>query len=113
MNKIIIDGNVQDNVKLFDEVANFNIRAITGKYQCMDNANKYRFTCVRVIYPSPIDEYAEEAIQTGCMVRIYGKLDSEQYTTLSGKIVYNKIICAEKVVKIRFDKETQEYVEVV
>ena len=47
------------------------------------------------------------------MVRIYGKLDSEQYTTKDGKIVYNKIICADKVVKIKFDRESQEYVEVV
>jgi hypothetical protein len=114
MNKIIIDGCVQDNVKLLDEVANFNIRAITGIYHCMANApDKKRFTCVRVVYPNVINEYDEETIQTGCMVRIYGKLDSEQYTTKDGKIVYNKIICADKVVKIKFDRESQEYVEVV
>ena len=51
MNKIIIDGCVQDNVKLLDEVANFNIRAITGIYHCMANApDKKRFTCVNHWY---------------------------------------------------------------
>lgn len=112
MNKVIIDGCVQDNVRLFEEVANFNIRSMTGSYICMQGPDKKRFTCVRVIYPHKIDDYDEDTIQTGCMVRIYGKLDSEQYTTKEGKIVYNKIICAEDVVKIKYDRDTQEYVEV-
>ena len=47
------------------------------------------------------------------MVRIYGKLDSEQYETDKGKIVYNKIICADKILKIRFNKETDQYEEVI
>ena len=32
MNKIIIDGCVQKDAKLYEEIANFNISAITGEY---------------------------------------------------------------------------------
>ena len=47
------------------------------------------------------------------MVRIYGKIDSEQYHTISHKNVYNKIICAERIVRIRWDNTIQDYVEVI
>ena len=60
-----------------------------------------------------IDEYLESVVQPNNMVRVYGKIDSEQYETDSGKTVYNKILCAEKVVKIRFNKDTQQYEEVI
>ena len=113
MNKIIIDGRVQKDVKLFDEIANFNISSITGTYTCIDNSVKNRFTYIRVIYPREVDESLIDILQPDVMVRIYGKLDSEQYVTSSNKVVYNKVICAEKIVKIRFDKDIQEYVEVL
>ena len=113
MNQIIIDGCVQKDVKLFDEIANFNISAITGKYKCVDNTEKNRFTYIRVIYPKQIDEYLENIMQPQSMIRIYGKLDSEQYVTASNKVVYNKIICAEKIVRIRYDKDIEDYVEVI
>ncbi|MBQ8218182.1 MAG: single-stranded DNA-binding protein [Bacilli bacterium] len=113
MNKIILDGCVQKDVKLFEEIANFNISAITGKYTCLDNTTKNRFTYIRVVYPSEIDERLEEILQPGVMVRVYGKIDSEQYVTSSNKVVYNKIICAEKIVRIRFNEDIQDYVEVL
>lgn len=113
MNQIIIDGCVQKDTKLFDEIATFNISAITGKFKLMDNTTKNRFTYIRVIYPGEINEYLESILEPGSMIRITGKLDSEQYNTQSNKTVYNKIICAEKIVKIHFDKEIGEYVEVV
>ena len=113
MNEIIIDGCVQKDIKLFDEIANFNISAITGKCTCVDNTKKNRFTYIRVIYPKPIDDYIENILQPQSMIRIYGKLDSEQYVTTSNKIVYNKIICAERIVRIRYDKDIEDYVEVI
>lgn len=113
MNRIILDGCIQKDVKLFDEISNFNISAITGKYDCIDGTTKNRFTFIRVIYPGEIDSYLEEILQPGVMVRIYGKIDSEQYQTSSNKQVYNKIICAEKIVKIRYIEELQDYVEVL
>lgn len=113
MNEVKLDCCVQKDVKLFDEIANFNVSAITGTYTCMDNTTKNRFTYIRVIYPHEVDEGVEEILQPGSMVRIYGKLDSEQYITSSNKQVYNKIICAEKIVRIRFDSDIQEYVEVI
>ena len=113
MNEIKIDGCVQKDCKLFDDIANFNISAITGKYTCMDNTEKNRFTYIRVIYPKPVDEYIESILQPGSMIRIYGKLDSEQYNTNNNKIVYNKIICAEKIVRIRYNQDLEDYVEVI
>ena len=113
MNEIIIDGCVQKDCKLFEEIANFNISSITGKYMCMDNTEKNRFTYIRVIFPYPVDEYIESMLQPGSMIRIYGKLDSEQYKTVNEKIVYNKIICANKIVRIRYDGDLKDYVEVI
>lgn len=113
MNNIIIDGCVQKDIKLFDEISNFNISAITGAYNCVDNTKKNRFTYIRVIYPHQVDEYTESILQPGSMIRIYGKLDSEQYLTTTNKVVYNKIICADKIVRIRYDKDIEEYVEVI
>ena len=55
----------------------------------------------------------EDIIQVGSMIRIYGKLDSEIYITKTGKYVYNKIIYAEKIVRVRYDKDINEYVEVL
>jgi len=113
MNKIILDGCVQKDVKLFEEIANFNISAITGKYNCIDNTTKNRFTYIRIVYPMDVDERLESILQPGVMVRVYGKIDSEQYVTSSNKVVYNKIICAEKIVRIRFNEDIQDYVEVL
>ena len=36
-NEIILDGKVQKDVKIFDEVINFNISAITGEYKNLEN----------------------------------------------------------------------------
>ena len=113
MNNIILDCSVQKDVKLFEEIANFNVSAITGQYTCLDNTVKNRFTYIRVIYPNKIDAHMEEIIQSGAMIRIYGKLDSEQYVTSSNKVVYNKVIRAEKIVRIKFNPELQDYVEVL
>ena len=113
MNEVTLDGCVQKDVNLFDEVASFNISAITGTYMCMNTTKKNRFTYLRIIFPQPIDEYLEDIIQPGSMVRIHGKLDSEQYITKNNKIVYNKVICADKVVRIKYDKDYEQYVEVI
>ena len=113
MNTVILDGTVQKDVKLFEEIANFNVSALTGTYRCLDNTTKNRFTYIRVLFPTEIDERLEEIIQPGCMIRIYGKLDSEPYLTSSNKVVYNKILCAEKIVRIRYNHEIGEYVEVL
>jgi hypothetical protein len=113
MNQITIDGCVQKDAKLYEEIANFNISAITGEYTCVDGSKKNRFTYIRVVYPKPITEYLESVLEPGVMIRIYGKLDSEQYKTASDKIVYNKILVANKIVKIKYDKDLKDYVEVV
>ena len=105
MNKVILDGSVQKDARLFDEIANFNISSITGEYTLLDNTKQNRFTYLRVIYPHPIDEYMESILQAGTMIRIIGKIDSEQYKTSSNKIVYNKIIVADKIIKIKYKKK--------
>ena len=113
MNQVIVDGCIQKDTKLYDEIASFNISVHTGFYNCVDNSSKKRYTYFRVIFPYDIDEKMEELLQVGSMVRIYGKLDSEVYITASGKYVYNKILYAEKIVRIKFNKDIQEYVEVI
>lgn len=113
MNQVIIDGCVQKNVNLLSEIASFNLSAITGSFTLIDNRKKNRFTYIRVIYPNEVTDYIESIVQPDNMVRIYGKLDSEQYNTESGKTVYNKILCADKIVKIRYNKDTQQYEEVI
>ncbi len=112
MNKITIDGCVQKDARLFEEIANFNISAITGEYTCLDGTKKNRFTYIRVVFPHQLNEYLESILQPGAMIRIYGKLDSEQYKTASEKIVYNKILVADKIVRIKYDKNLKDYVEV-
>lgn len=112
MNKITIDGCVQKDAKLYEEIANFNISAITGEYTCINGSKKNRFTYIRVVFPQKITEELEAILQPGAMIRIYGKLDSEQYKTSSNKIVYNKILVAEKIIKIKYDKDIEDYVEV-
>ena len=112
MNQIILDCKVQKDVRLFDEVANFNVSSITGQYTLIDNTKKNRFTYIRVIYPHEVDDNIMDILQPESMIRIYGKLDSEQYKTSSNKIVYNKILVAEKIIKIKYDKDIEDYVEV-
>lgn len=113
MNKIIIDGCIQNNTNLLADIASFNISAKTGLFTLINNKTKNRFTYIKVVYPHEIDEYTESVIQPNQMVRIYGKLDSEIYETDSGKNVYNKIICADKLVKIRYNKDTHDFEEVI
>lgn len=113
MNQIILDGVVQKNPNLLSDISSFNISAITGTYKLANNITKNRFTYIRIIYPKPIDDYIVNLIQPKSLVRIYGKLDSEQYEIDSGKIVYNKIIRADRIVKIKFNKDIQQYEEVI
>lgn len=111
MNKVIIDGCVQKEVKLYDEIASFNISSQTGKFTTVKNTEQNRYTYIRVTYPHEVDERIEAILQPGSMVRVYGGLDSEQYTTSSNKHVYNKIIRADKIVRIHYDKQIKDYVE--
>lgn len=99
-NEIILDGKVQKDVKIFDEVINFNISAITGEYKNLENNKKNRYTFIRVIYVGEITDEVKSIIKTGNYIRIFGKLDSEQYKSQTGKIVYNKILCVDKVEKL-------------
>lgn len=99
-NEIILDGKVQKDVKVFDEVINFNISAITGEYKTLENTKKNRYTFIRVVYVGDINDEVKNTIKTGNFIRIYGKLDSEQYKSQSGKIVYNKILCINKVERL-------------
>lgn len=113
MNKFILDGCIQKDVKIFDKTVTFNISSQTGIFKTIDNKLIKRYTYIKVVYPDEIGEYLESILQPGIMIRIYGKLDSEQYTTQNNKHVYNKILKADKIMKIRWDPEIQEYVEVL
>lgn len=112
MNEIKIDGTVQNDPKLYDEIAEFNISSITGEFTLPNNTKRHRFTFIRVIYPHTVTPTVRKLIVSGAMIRIEGKLDSEQYTTSRDKIVYNKIIVADKIKRIRWNHDTQQYDEI-
>ena len=111
MNQSILDGYVLKDTKLFDKVASFNISSVTGTFTDINGNKRKRYTYIRVIYPKDITPEAEEIIKEGNYIRIYGKLDSEQYKNEKGRIVYNKVLCAYKVVKLEYDVESGKYIE--
>ncbi len=93
-NEIIFDGRVQKDVKILEELASFTVSAVTGKTQTADNRYRNRLTFIRVLYVGEINDHIRNILQQDNMVRIYGKLDSEQYIDRNGKTVYNKILHA-------------------
>ena len=111
-NEIVIDGKVQKDAKVMSEMTSFNICAITGEYQLVDNTKRNRYTYIRVLYPTDETPDLKKILMPREMVRVYGKLDSEQYVSKSDKIVYNKVLTATKVVPLRYNKELGEYEEV-
>ena len=104
-NEIVIDGKVQKDAKVMSEMTSFNICAITGEYQLVDNTKRNRYTYIRVLYPTDETPDLKKILMPRAMVRVYGKLDSD-------KIVYNKVLTATKVVPLRYNKELGEYEEV-
>lgn len=112
-NEIVLDGKVQKDVKIFDKLVNFNISAITGRYITPQNLERNRYTFIRVVYEGEVTEEVKDSIKEGNFVRIYGKLDSEQYKSQTGKFVYNKILVVNKVTKLDYDRQQGIFVEVV
>ena len=96
-NEFILDGKIQKDVKYFDDVIVFNLSIITGKTKTLRNKDRDKFTFIKVLYLGNIDENIKNIIQEGNQVRVYGKLDSEQYVVNSGKTVYNKILSSNQV----------------
>ena len=112
-NEFILDGKIQKDVKVFNDIINFNISSITGEYITLENRKKNRYTFIRVIYDGQIDDKIKKIISEGNFIRVYGKLDSEQYESKSGKIVYNKILKASKVTLLNYDPEFGIFTEVI
>ena len=112
-NELIIDGKIQKDVKLFEEISNFNISAITGTFLLPDNTVRNRYTFIRVIYEGDLDEHTINVLQPGNLVRLYGKIDSEQYLAKSGKTVYNKVLKVYKVNLLEYDPEIGDMKEVI
>ena len=110
-NEFILDGKVQKDVKVFDTMISFNVASITGKVQTIENRYRNRFTFIRVLYVNNIDDKIKEIISEGNYIRIYGKLDSEQYIDKNGKTVYNKILNANRVVLLQEVDGKMEEVE--
>ena len=112
-NQIVLDGKVQKDVKIFDDIVNFNLSSITGKYISPNNEEKSRYTFIRVIYDGEVTDKIKQILQPGNFIRMYGKLDSEQYQSKTGKIVYNKILVAEKINQLKYDPEFGIFTEVM
>lgn len=109
MNQIIIDAMVQPDVKLFEEIANFNVSLLSGTFLLPNNSVKNRYTYIRVIYTGEVDDRIKEIVQPGQFIRLYGKLDSEQYLAKSGKNVYNKVLNVHKIDKVKFNHQIYDY----
>ena len=112
-NEIILDGKVQKDVKYFDELINFNISSITGEYLTPENTTKNRYTFIKTIYNGDVTDKVKNIIKTGNFVRLYGKLDSEQYKSQTGKIVYNKVLVVNKVTQLLYEPEFGIFTEVI
>lgn len=104
-NEFILDGRVQKDVKVFDKLINFNISSITGQTTTPDNKKRNRYTFIRVLYIGDISDELRDTITENSFIRIYGKLDSEQYIDRNGKTVYNKILHAYKISKLSYDPD--------
>ena len=112
-NEVVLDGKVQKDVKVFDKIINFNISAITGEYTSPQNIKKNRYTFIRAVYEGDVTEEIKKIIVEGNFVRVYGRLDSEQYNSKAGKKVYNKILVINKATKLEYDRQTGIFMEVV
>lgn len=111
-NEFILDGKIQKDIKRFSNTISFNISSITGKFLLSDNTYRNRYTYIRVIYTGDVSEELDNAIQSNNLVRIYGRLDSEQYIAKSQKTVYNKVLRANKIKLLQFNEETKMLEEV-
>lgn len=118
MNECIIDAKIKDVTKLnnFTDRLVFGVSISNGTVRYDDNFIRKKFTFIRVIYyNNNINELnaVKELIKYNNFIRIYGKLDSEMYVTTNGKNVYNKILIAHKIVKIKWNDESDEYIEIL
>lgn len=103
-NEFILDGKIQKDVKYFDDIIVFNLSVVTGKTKTLKNKDRDKFTFIKILYLGEITDETTALIQEGNMVRVYGKLDSEQYVVNSGKTVYNKILSAHRVESLDGEK---------
>lgn len=111
-NQIILDGKIQKDVKYFSDIINFNISSVTGVYQIPEGGKRNRYTFIRSIYEGPIDNKIRTIICQGNYVRVYGSIDSEQYKSQTGKIVYNKILRINKIKLLKYNEYLDEFEEI-
>lgn len=112
MNKVIVDVKVQPDVKLFEDSINFTGSVLSGKFTMPDASWKNRYTFIRIVYCDAVDDKLKNMIQPGNYVRVYAQLDSEIYKAKSGKTVYNKILRAERISNIQYNRELGDFEEV-
>lgn len=104
-NCVVVDGKIRGETKYQGDRVSFNLSIITGTWN-IDNRRLNRYTMIRVVYFGDVDPCVENLLSENSMIRIYGRLDSEQYIDRNGKRVYNKILEAEKITEI--PNEVQE-----
>lgn len=106
-NEFILDGKVQKEVNILSDIASFNISSITGTMKRPDNTSRYKYTFIRVLYTGEDIELLKEKLFPGAFIRLYGKLDSEQYIDKNGKTVYNKILLANHISLLKNNEEVK------
>lgn len=110
-NEIVIDARIQKEIHIFSELATFNAAIRTGTFALIDGSEKNRHTYIKVIYAGEIDDTLKNTLVDFNLVRIYGKIDSEQYKAKSGKTVFNKIIRADRIIPLKYNRSTGTYEE--
>lgn len=107
-NKVIVDGKIQKDVKVFSNSIIFNLSIITGTYKTFNDNLKNRYTFIKCMYKGEVTPEIEKLLSEDSYIHLDGKLDSEHYKSKTGKIVYNKIIVAEKVTPLS-EEEVKNY----
>ena len=105
-NEIIIEGKILKNLKIEETSSYFYCSVLSGKHQLEDGATINKYTIIKVVYP---EADGEKYIRENSFIQVIGKLDSEQFKSQSGKTVFNKIVLANKLVPLFYNRETDSF----
>lgn len=95
-NKVILEGQVQDNLKIENNKITFSLKANTNFIQYPRNTRVIH-TIIKICKQGKVTQEQLKLLQPYNTIKVVGKLDSEHYKSRSGKTVYNKIILADEI----------------
>lgn len=92
-NQVLIDGTIKKDVTVTESSIIFTLCSVTG----YTKLGRPKYTYIKCLYDGEITEDTLYTISTNNNVRIYGKLDSEEFISKSNKKVFNKILYVENI----------------